>query len=323
MYVYNADTYCDSCGEAIAKSLLKQGYKDDGDSDSFPQSASDDQETDSPDHCASYGNCLEPIDLGAYGLADDAELFGAESRRIGALLSESLTTEGGTYVYEKIREDDPTPYQLALHSLWVETFGDAIYAAALQAAKAAGREHGRSTGSWVIDGNTSDETIHTLLQGLEDGDPAVLDSLPADPLSGEWADDPTPASVLQEFSYTDDDPAIDDEILQAYEDGFYEAVRETVENDALARLGDPIDPATIDLDAAYAVDGWSEGIAWRIGEIRRDILVMHMIGDDQEFLYHPEDIRKLERGSYCLECGQVGCRCVTDEDEDEDEAEGY
>ena len=48
-------------------------------------------------------------------------------------------------------------------------------------------KRGRADGSWVIDGNTSDETIAAILRGYEDGDPAIYDQVQPSPLSGEHA----------------------------------------------------------------------------------------------------------------------------------------
>jgi hypothetical protein len=87
----------------------------------------------------------------------------------------------------------------------------------------AGAEHGRAAASWYFDGNTSRETYESVLRGLEEGDPAVYDTFPSSPLSGEWADEPTPSSVLAELGVDDDDDAASD-YLDAYESGFHDAV---------------------------------------------------------------------------------------------------
>lgn len=101
-----------------------------------------------------------------------------------------------------------------------------------------GVEHGTNAGSWVFDGNTSDETIRRVLQGYEDGDPEIMEMCP-NPLSGEWAGDPTPADILREVGLDPgDDTArdvemdnIEDDVLTAYEmafqDGFWDEVIRT------------------------------------------------------------------------------------------------
>ena len=46
------------------------------------------------------------------------------------------------------------------------------------------------------------------------------------PLSGEWADDPTPRDVARNAGYfEDDDPEIIDEIATAWENGYFDAWR--------------------------------------------------------------------------------------------------
>jgi len=100
-------------------------------------------------------------------------------------------------------------------------------------ARQAGSEHGRAVASWYFDGNTTAETYATVLKGIEEGDPEIMESLPSSPLSGEWAGDPTPASVLEDLGVDPDDDSADD-LLSAYEDAFYSASSEEIER--VARL---------------------------------------------------------------------------------------
>lgn len=237
MFVYQAETFCDSCGEWIRADLLAMGEAPARDSDEWPQGPFPEEPTDSPDHCASGRECFEGIHLGAYGLADDAPLYGAESRVIGALLSDGLTEEGGSYVaLEAFDNPDPTPYQSALHRLWWESFSSEVQEARVRDAGRRGVEDGTAAGSWVIDGNTSEESARALLQGLEDGDPAVYDSLPSAPLSGEWADGLLPRDVLGWYGVEEDDNSAD-EILSAYEQGWEQGVTDEVSRAARAMLG--------------------------------------------------------------------------------------
>jgi hypothetical protein len=75
---------------------------------------------------------------------------------------------------------------------------------------------------------------------------------------------------------------------------------------------------------AYAVKGWGKGIAWRVLgwetepdddtewtgiENRTGRIVAVMIGDDRHFSVDPDDVKAIEEGSYCPECGQIGCGC--------------
>lgn len=65
--------------------------------------------------------------------------------------------------------------------------------------EARGRVEGKAAGSWAIDERTSKETAAAILRGLEEGDPAVLDELPLFPrVAGEWADQPTWSSILEQ-----------------------------------------------------------------------------------------------------------------------------
>lgn len=94
-----------------------------------------------------------------------------------------------------------------------------------------GAEHGRSAASWYFDGNTDRETYERVVIAFRDGDPAIYDTLPASPLSGEWAGDPTAYDVLSDLGIDPDDDAADDALSQ-YEDGFSVAVADTVEAEA-------------------------------------------------------------------------------------------
>ena len=99
-FIYQADCWCDSCGEAIKERLLatatdeeKQNWEDERNYDSgeFPKSMGDDEESDSPQHCASLDECLEAEEL-------------LSGQKIGCLLSTNLTNDGVTYVKEAVAE---------------------------------------------------------------------------------------------------------------------------------------------------------------------------------------------------------------------------
>lgn len=95
------------------------------------------------------------------------------------------------------------------------------YLITARAAHRLGADAGRAAGSWVIDGNTTEETARHILTGYEDGDPAVLDMQPW-PLSGEYADDWTPARLYAEL---DIDPYTIEEweadaVCEAFETGY-------------------------------------------------------------------------------------------------------
>ncbi len=85
-----------------------------------------------------------------------------------------------------------------------------------------GKEHGTNVGSWVIDGNTSAETARAIIQGYDDGDPGICDMEPA-PLSGEWADSPTPQTLADELELAEEYRGSElDQLCTEYELGFSE-----------------------------------------------------------------------------------------------------
>ncbi len=123
-----------------------------------------------------------------------------------------VSLSGTEYDLEGIALPVPDPYMIA------------------RQARAAGEDHGRAAASWYFDGNTPDEAYRRVLVGLEEGNPEVLDTLPSSPLSGEWAGDPTPSSVLADLGVDED---ADDEDASAYIDayceGFDQASRDEIE----------------------------------------------------------------------------------------------
>lgn len=109
-YIYQAELWCDSCGEAICRRLRscgkappapenEQGY----DSDDYPKPVLDCC-GDSPDHCAAGEACMEALEL-------------PSGRRIGALLSEQLTAEGLRYVEQALQRGGEVA------EVWADTFG--------------------------------------------------------------------------------------------------------------------------------------------------------------------------------------------------------
>jgi len=106
-----------------------------------------------------------------------------------------------------------------------------------------GASCGRDDAGWYFDGNTSAETYARVLQGLEDGDPAIVDTFPANPLSGEWAYGITSAAVLQWAAKCDDAAVaiLSDElrhvIYTAFEMAYDVAVAEGIERVARLHAG--------------------------------------------------------------------------------------
>lgn len=104
-----------------------------------------------------------------------------------------------------------------------------------QLAERAGYDAGKSAGSWIIDGNTSEEVARRILAGIKDGDPEVLDQLPSAPFSGEWADGIMARDVLLGYGLDEDAPEAE-ELLTAFEDGYSSGAEDEVARAARAIL---------------------------------------------------------------------------------------
>ncbi len=105
----------------------------------------------------------------------------------------------------------------------------------VERAEEEGYEHGVTAGSWLLDGNSSADAARRLLRGIEDGDPEILDQLPASPLSGEYADGLLPRDVLAWYDLDEQHDAADD-VLRAFEDGFSRGVKAEAVRSATALL---------------------------------------------------------------------------------------
>jgi len=134
----------------------------------------------------------------------------------------------------------------------------------LQALHEAGQRAGRNAADWwaqdTVGGRATADTAaraRAVLAGIDDGDPAVLDTLPACDLSGHWADTPTEADS-HASRYTDTAPPdapgwhhLDagrrDEAIAAYRDGFDTACPDRVAEHCRTAL--PADPAPPDTGA--------------------------------------------------------------------------
>lgn len=101
----------------------------------------------------------------------------------------------------------------------------------LKRAEEEGYERGRAAGSWVLDGNSTDESARALLKGIEDGDPMIMDALPSAPLSGEWADGLSAADLLGWYDLDEEHDAAHD-VLAALETGFQRGAQDEVARSA-------------------------------------------------------------------------------------------
>lgn len=181
------------------------------------------------------------------------------------------------------------------------------YEEQIRKAEQIGTEQGEGAASWYFDRDTDYDTYKAVVDGLEDGDPEILDTFPTSPLSAEWADTYSLADLAEDTDCEQDSDAFDD-VCRAYEDAFY-----TASQDEIARVAhlhsDPSQAVSeLDTSCAYKVDG-SEGIAWTIiGPAGGDNVRLRMIGDDQTFTFDVEDLQRIDEEDYCPECGQIGCK---------------
>lgn len=112
--IYCADNWCDECADAIKADLAATKQLPDNpldeytyDSDEYPKEAGDDEESDTPTHCAAGAECLNAISL-------------PSGYKVGLLFG-GLTVEGITYVQEAIREGGEVA------ELWQQHYTDEGY----------------------------------------------------------------------------------------------------------------------------------------------------------------------------------------------------
>ncbi len=90
-----------------------------------------------------------------------------------------------------------------------------------------GKEHAENSAGWSFDGNSDPVERAKVLEMLRDGDPAAWDYVPAMPnLSGEMADDATPASLFEQISGLDAGAGEYDDAIDALAAAYEEAVSE-------------------------------------------------------------------------------------------------
>lgn len=142
----------------------------------------------------------------------------------------------------------------------------------LRHAEQLGRERGREAGSWAFDGNSTREAAIRFLVGIEVGDPEVTDALHEmmPTLSGEWADDLTPALLyeactgksLEDYYEANPDDDSDwataawfqSELCDRWEEGARRGLEESASEEAMAVLG-----AEVRMRATFDRWEWVEG----------------------------------------------------------------
>jgi hypothetical protein len=109
--IYQATLYCDDCADVIRERIWLAsawgstytdrksweeaiGYNDESlyDSDDFPKYCDDDEESNTPDHCASGAECINAQEL-------------ASGFKVGYFFGNALNSKGAEYVKDAVRED--------------------------------------------------------------------------------------------------------------------------------------------------------------------------------------------------------------------------
>lgn len=120
-YIYDADIYCEDCGKAIQdelrkdKDLMRRKKEGLTDSDDWPEGPypHGGGEADGPQHCGTHEGCLNEIRL---------EWKGKPAGKVSVFLENPLTDEGVRYLCEMVSERGSSPYQKAVHKLWLDYY---------------------------------------------------------------------------------------------------------------------------------------------------------------------------------------------------------
>lgn len=125
-YVYNADLFCEQCGERIREALNKEGKAPEDpedeksyDSDDYPKGPYPDGggDADAPVHCGSGEDCLGVETIGTM-----EEIPGIREPnhplKVGLFLQNPLTRDGIRYVEEAVEDDPESP----VVKLWADFY---------------------------------------------------------------------------------------------------------------------------------------------------------------------------------------------------------
>lgn len=117
------------------------------------------------------------------------------------------------------------------------TLTDAEFALEIESMRKAGADAGHAAATWLVDGNTDEDTARRILAQWDEGD-CNAPHAPA-PFSGEWADDPTVSDVIERETSLEFDsltPEEIDELTTAFEDAYAEAWQDEAERSVRAIL---------------------------------------------------------------------------------------
>lgn len=119
-----------------------------------------------------------------------------------------------------------------------DTLTETEFAVEVDRMRHAGAERAKAAATWILDGNSTEGTARAILEGLENGDPMVLDTLPAFSF-GEWSGESEREMIEAETDVDVDSLSGDehDELCNAYLDGFNDEIGAACEREARAFLG--------------------------------------------------------------------------------------
>ena len=132
---------------------------------------------------------------------------------------------------------------------------------AIDYARTLGTEHGTNAAEWylqdVLRSTRSAVEIKRITDGINDGDPEIMDSLPTADLSGQWADTLTGPALVEQAAWESlgDDADADDlaefagnaftDVCDAYEYAYSDAVTAEIERACRYQTSDD-DALTLD-----------------------------------------------------------------------------
>lgn len=206
---------------------------------------------------------VEPVTIGHKPTADGERPYYGRTR-IPARIVETHTPSlwggvptGGGSIHET--RDDPTTFTLAPY--WHSVEGALPHAFEPMAhdaeicdrccrprehheselsdrAAELGAEQGTAAGSWVVDGNSSTDTLRAIIRASDEGEFwHEVGGYVVAPLSGEFADGWTPRDLAAALE-TDEDADELNDLCTAFEDGFYAAFEDEAVRSAVAMLPD-------------------------------------------------------------------------------------
>ena len=96
-----------------------------------------------------------------------------------------------------------------------------------------GTSDGEGAAAWLVDGNTNNPyaVLKRIIDGIEDGDPEIMDKLPSPTYSGEMADEPTWEKILRDEGIamdTEQDPTGRRDLQDAYDAAFQQGVESKI-----------------------------------------------------------------------------------------------